>query len=276
VTQALWTVEITYNDQRVPHSIRQKVPVGMTTRMLLFGDREWMKDQSFKGQLRPFDPREHQEMMRTVYRLRHFFMYNRWCAGENIGESALGQKVIQSFAKIDKVLKANPKLKQNVTSYQVYSLRYWNEAYEAVDQFMLFPICSREEMKNEQAMLAMIEIFEVLGVIYKTQHGTYKLSNTATDRVIFQYGDVLSIKKWYSLRFYILRKMTEIGKEDYVQVMMQAYERFIKVHDYLHENIHRVQFIYKYFYGGFIQDILSAQETRRLELQLKHTRSKHH
>jgi hypothetical protein len=108
-------------------------------------------------------------------------------------------------------------------------------------------------MKNEQATLAMINIMEELAILYKTKHGHYKLSKTASDRVIFQYGDVLSIRKWHALQFLVLRKMTEIGKEDYVNVMMKAYNRFIRVHDYLHENIHRVQFIYKRFYGGILQ-----------------------
>jgi hypothetical protein len=257
-------VEFTYNDQYIPYSIRQKVPADITHRQLLFGDRKWMKDDAHEGQMRPFNPREHKDVMRAVYRLKHFYMYNRWCAGENIGESPLDQRVIDSFSIIDSIAKKKPELKTNVTSYQEDSLHYWNETYDAVDQFILFPICPRQEMKNDEAMLGMIEIFEELGVIYKTQNGTYKLSRTAADRVVFQYGDVLSIKKWYSLRFYILRKMTEIGKEDYVQVMMCAYDRFVKVHDYLHENIHRVQLIYKYFYGGFIQAVQALLGAKRI------------
>ena len=36
-------------------------------------------------------------------------------------------------------------------------------------------------------------------------------------------------------------------------MMMVVYDRFIKVHDYLHKNIHCLSGIYKLFYGGFIQ-----------------------
>mmetsp|Transcript_16324 Transcript_16324/g.29505 ORF Transcript_16324/g.29505 Transcript_16324/m.29505 type:complete len:103 (-) Transcript_16324:644-952(-) len=58
----------------------------------------------------------------------------------------------------------------------------------------------------------------------------------------------------------ILQQMTAIGKEDYVGMMMKVYKRFIKFHDYLHENIHRLQVIYKFFYGGLIQPIQVLQD----------------
>ena len=110
-------------------------------------------------------------------------------------------------------------------------------------------------MKNDEATLAMTHMMEEFGMIYKTKSGNLRLSKLAPYRMIFQYGDVLSIKKWYTLEFYVLRKMTHIGREDYVTMIMTAYKRFIKIHDYLHENIHRVQAIYKLFYGGFIQAV---------------------
>ena len=72
---------------------------------------------------------------------------------------------------------------------------------------------------------------------------------------MFQYGDVLTIKQWHSLAYHIIKKVTTIGKEKYVQMMMTAYKRFILTQDYLHENIHRLQGIFKLFYGGFIQAV---------------------
>jgi hypothetical protein len=50
-------------------------------------------------------------------------MYNRWCAGENIGESPLDQRVIDSFSIIDSIAKKKPELKTYVTSYQEDSLQ---------------------------------------------------------------------------------------------------------------------------------------------------------
>jgi xanthosine utilization system XapX-like protein len=100
-------VQFTYNDQYIPYSMRQKVPHNMTPQKLLFRDQKWMKDPEYNRQMRPYNPREHKDMMCAVYRLRHFFMYNQWCAGENIGESPLDQRVIDSFATVDSILKKN-------------------------------------------------------------------------------------------------------------------------------------------------------------------------
>ena len=110
-------------------------------------------------------------------------------------------------------------------------------------------------MATDEALLAMIKIFEELGMITKIGNGNYKLTSMASERIIFQYGDVMTIKKWYRLAHYVLKKVTTIGKEEYVQMMMLVYKRFIKMQDYLHENIHRLQGIFKLFYGGFIQAV---------------------
>ena len=76
----------------------------------------------------------------------------------------------------------------------------------------------------------------------------------------------LTIKKWYSLAYLVLQQMTAVGKADYVGMMMKVYKRFIKFHDYLHENIHRLQVIFKLFYGGFIQPIQVLLGTKKVKL----------
>ena len=48
-------------------------------------------------------------------------------------------------------------------------------------------------MSNEQALLAMVNIFEELCVIEKVANGKYKLNENAMARWIIQYGDVLTI-----------------------------------------------------------------------------------
>jgi hypothetical protein len=246
-------VEITYSDQQIPPSLRQKIPIGVTPQSLLFGNRYWMEEHEGNSEMRPFTPREHMEMVRTVYRLKQFFKYMYWCTGEKAGESSLHPSVLSAVAKLENILMNNRSLRKRIESYQVDSLRYWNQAYDAVDRMFLFPICPREEMQNKEALLAYIHIMEEIALIEKIGNNMYRLSPTAKNRIIFQYGDVLTIKKWHSLAFFILRKMTEIGLEEYVRVMMTAYDRMVKIQDYLHENMHRVQAIYKLFYGGFIQ-----------------------
>ena len=70
--------------------------------------------------------------------------------------------------------------------------------------------------------------------------------------------------------------MTSVGKEDYIGMMMKVYKRFIKSHDYLHENIHRLQVIFKLFYGGLIQPIQVLPGTKKVKLDpTKGTWKKH-
>ena len=48
--------------------------------------------------------------------------------------------------------------------------------------------------------------------------------------------------------------------------MIVAYKRFVNMQDYLHENAHRMQVIFKLFYGGFIQAIQALLRTKKLSL----------
>jgi hypothetical protein len=134
-------VALTYIDQSIPPSARQKVPLKITPQKLLFGNRDWMSNKSFKAALHPHDPREHTEMMRAVYRLKHFFMYNRWCTGEKIGESSHPTAVVGTFNRLDKLLNDNPSIKNNVTTYQLDCLKYWNVTYDAVDRITCSVCC---------------------------------------------------------------------------------------------------------------------------------------
>eukprot|EP00956_Cyclotella_meneghiniana_P000542 scaffold602_cov23-Cyclotella_meneghiniana.AAC.2 len=260
-------VEITYTDQLVPRSVRQKVPRNASHRDLLFGNRAWMQDdESDESTLRALDPREHVEIVRAARRVNELVMFRKWCAGEEVGTSDKHPNVLAACLAIDSFLDQIPKLVDRVRSYQRDSARYWNVSYDAVDQCMVFEICPRNELKNDKATLAMTHMMEEFAMLYKTKNGNLRLSKLAPYRMIFQYGDVLSIKKWYTLEFYVLRKMTHIGREDYVTMIMTVYKRFIKIHDYLHENIHRVQAIYKLFYGGFIQAVQALLGSKRVKM----------
>ena len=127
---------------------------------------------------------------------------------------------------------------RNISSYQKESLARWNPAYDVVDQYIWFPISPREEMATDQALLAMIEIFDELKMIDKFESHDYVTGLFSHHCHIFQFGDVLTICKWHGLGYHILRKMTTIGKDAYVSVMMNAFNSFTKIQDYLHENIH--------------------------------------
>ena len=111
----------------------------------------------------------------------------------------------------------------------------------------------------------MVNVFDDLAMIDKTDNGKYKPGANALRRLIFQMGDVLATKKWHSLTFTILQQMTAISKEEYIELKILVYKSFFKIQNYLHENIHRLQGIYKLFYGGFIQPIQVMLGTKKVK-----------
>lgn len=153
------------------------------------------------------------------------------------------------FVSLNHMLKRTPSIRNNVLSFQKDCLREWNQAHDEVDKFIWLPICPREEMATDQALLAMVHIFEELGIIVKKDNGEYALGYSTPHRMIFQYGDALTIKKWHTLKYCALKKHTTIGKEECVSIMLETCKRFVKTQDYLHQNIHRLQVIFKLFYG---------------------------
>merc|ERR1739845_133993 len=76
----------------------------------------------------------------------------------------------------------------------------------------------------------------------------------------------MGIKKWNSLAYIIVQQMTKLGKEEYVQIMMTAYRCFYKIHDYLHENMHRLEGIFKLFYPAVMQPIQALLGTKGLRM----------
>ena len=164
------------------------------------------------------------------------------------------------------ILREKPEVRNCVFGFQRDMSELFCETYGTTDKWFWPPISPREEMSNEQALLAMVNIFEELCVIEKEDNGKYKLNENAMSRWIIQYGDVLTIKKWNALAYIIVQQMTKLGKEEYVQIMMTAYKCFYKMHDYLHENIHRLQGIFKLFYPSVMQPIQVLLGTKGLRL----------
>eukprot|EP00956_Cyclotella_meneghiniana_P039075 scaffold165108_cov103-Cyclotella_meneghiniana.AAC.1 len=187
--------DITYTDQYVPRSTRQLVPTNIDSRELLIGNRSWMKDEESEIELRPFDPRQHVEIVKAARRIHQLVMFKKWCAGDEVVSSNTHGSVITACSAIDRFLSANPKVLKNIKTYQQDSVKYWNVAHYAVDQVMLFEICPRNEMKNDEATIALQHMMEELGMLYETDRGNLRLSKLANRRLVFQYGDVLSIKK---------------------------------------------------------------------------------
>ena len=230
--------DLVYLDQEelLPPSIRQLMPTSVSDKDLLLGKREWMKDPNHvqslpPDQVREITPKKHYEMIQAMKRAELIFRFVSWLGGnqsvpELDADSSLAIMLLRDMIEYDKINR-DGRLRTNVQEYQRDSLRYWNECYDQASELIFFPICPRQEMTNEEAMLAAIQFMEDLGFIDKVGDDDYKLADNATKRYVFQYGDVLTIQKWYTLGYHILRKMTHIGREEYVTILMTAYDRFI-------------------------------------------------
>ena len=68
------------------------------------------------------------------------------------------------------------------------------EGYAAVDKYFWLPLSPWEEISTEQAVLAMVNVFDDLAIIDKIDNGKYKAGAKALRRSIFQMGDVFTIK----------------------------------------------------------------------------------
>ena len=260
---------ITYINQEIPSSIRMNVPSNVSDCHLL--TRQGYEITEETTDIETLSPRKYVSLIRAQRRLQEILQYCQQTAKlvtepvNGLSDTLAGDVLDTIFASLNTILKRTPSIRNNVYSFQKDNLKEWNQAYVAVDKFIWLPICPREEMATDQALLAMVHIFEELGMIVKQDNGEYALGDTTPQRMIFQYGDVLTIKKWHNLKYYILKKYTTIGKEEYVSIMMETYKRFVKIQDYLHENIHRLQVIFKLFYGGFIQPIQALLGTKKVK-----------
>ena len=270
--------ELVYLDQEefIPRSVRQLIPKSVSLKDLLMTKREWMKNPDHVTSLphkevSDFSPLQHYQMLKAMQRVKLIFRFNDWLAGSRVNPSdseldpttTLALMQLSDMIAYDKEERGES-LRHNVQEYQRDILRHWNESYDAVSRLMFFPISPREEMTNEEAMLAAIHVMEDLGFLEKVDDSSYKLGKDVSRRLVFQYGDVFTIQKWYTLGFHILRKMTHIGREDYVSIIMTAYDRFIKIQDYLHENIHRLDAIFKIYYGDILQPIQYMIGTKKV------------
>ena len=162
------------------------------------------------------------------------------------------------------IIRRDNSILSNVSRFQLNFLEYLNEAYYAVTRYMWMPLLPRDEMNSDELYLASLEILETMGILdcKKTRMTTVEGSDW---RRIFQYGDVLTIQKLHQLNPSVLRAMTHVGKENHAKMIhSHLNDTCILNHDYLHENIHRLQAVYKIFYPGFIEACVRVLETKQV------------
>jgi hypothetical protein len=129
---------------------------------------------------------------------------------------------------------------------------------------MWMTLLPKDEMNKDELLLASIEILSQFGFIDNSTGNATALAGQDARR-IFQYGDVLTIQKLNQLNPHLLMTMTNIGQDTRIGQLYTLFtKQTLRSHDYLHENIHRLQACFKVYYPGFIEVCCSVISAKRV------------
>jgi hypothetical protein len=251
---------ISYINQVVPSPIRFRIPRGMSDCDLLTKQRHFLTNEEFvEGDcMESLKCRRYHNLLLRRDKLLDIIKFSRLMKRDpvisQLADGFIGETVdVDSSFEVKcsiltKIVNRAHESIQHITSFQNDMVKLMNPHSDQVDQYILFPLSPRNEMSTAQCLLASIEIHKSLGLVDKAPNHKFATAFDSELRTIIQYGDVMTDDKWYSLELVVLLHLTEIGKEEYVKVVHGAMKRYIQQHDYLHENIHRLQAIYKLYY----------------------------
>ena len=266
-----WTIEsmpgvekpppLTYLDQHIPAPLRFRIPLAISDNALLMKRRHFATEPEkqdgiltcrrynnlLKRRSKCLDIIKYAQMMKKDPMIDQYYhkQYD-----QPLNETASHEIKTSILCKL--VDRSNDEI-QCIKAFRDDMVNMMNVNRNVVDRYILFPVSPRDEMSTQQCLLASINIHECLGLVDKAPRDSYATAINAEYRTVIQYGDVMTDDKWYSLELVVLLHLTQIGQEDYVKVVHGAMKRYVQQHDYLHENIHRLQLIYKLYYGGFLQ-----------------------
>ncbi len=249
-------------DQAIPSSLRQRVPINVDTCTMICDNRSWMATVDSDVQYRTMRVREYADNVKTARRIIELWsgiaspLFDASAADANEHFVSL-RNSSQLFRKqfMDKVGDSvdSSILYSNIKRFQQHCLEFFNEAYHVVDEYIWLPLLAKDEMQKDELFLATIDILSQFGMI-DTSSGKACVIMGSDFRRMFQFGDVLTVQKLHQLNPSVLRNMTQIGNEVSAQALHKMFTKnSIRSHDYLHENIHRLQAIFKIYYPGFIE-----------------------
>jgi hypothetical protein len=113
-------------------------------------------------------------------------------------------------------------------------------------------------------MLTNIHLLEILGMIKKAPNCLFSLDPNALKRIVFMYGDVLSVSLYSTLYDKILKSITHLGNKKYVQTLLEVQERIFVQKGHFHQLMHHLGGIYTQFYGAFMQPFQVANGVKRV------------
>ena len=161
-------VSITYVNQTIPSSLRQRVPVGINGYSLTTGDHQWMANIDADLQYRTLDMREYAELVYQSRRLNEvcFYMKHQLVDAKSLGNLNVPDIIQHSVSLTSEfagqfrkhILEQDEWLYINITNFQLHFLEYFNEAYYAVSEYIWFPLLAKDEMQRDKLYLASLEI----------------------------------------------------------------------------------------------------------------------
>ena len=90
------------------------------------------------------------------------------------------------------------------------------------------------------------------------------LGEKADERVVFVYGDALTVSLHGSIYDKTLRQITQLGNREYIEVLLAAHDRIVIQKGQFHQLMHQLGGIYSQFYGGFMQAMQVANGMKRV------------
>ena len=100
------------------------------------------------------------------------------------------------------------------------------------DWFLHWPIYGRDETSIEGMMMVVNHLLEEFGLteeitVHGKKTGNYKLLDTALQRLVFLYGDALTVSKWNHCFMCLAQQLSQYGQFKHVKNLMKTYQRII-------------------------------------------------
>ena len=132
------------------------------------------------------------------------------------------------------------------------------------DKYIHFPLIGRDETTNEGMMLTNNAILTNVGLLQKMDKGLYTIAENANKRFVFLYGDALSVSLHGKVYDKILRQITQLGNQEYIETLLSAQDRVVIQKGQFHQCMHHLATIYTQFYGGFLQVVQVCNGVKRV------------
>jgi len=157
-----------------------------------------------------------------------------------------------------------------------YAKKYQSEMIEHLslrccdpDRFLFWPIYPRDEVSIEGMIMVHTYLQEEFGMIDEIVKdgkatGNYQIHENAMKRLIFLYGDSLSVSNWKNCFLRNAQQLAQFRQKKFIQCILDVHKCVYIQHGLFHHGMHRSEAIFKFFYGGFLQPLQVVLGRKRI------------